>query len=61
MRPLALLIFGSVVGRAVLAQDLPIMRRLLILTPAFIDSAEVRGVRERQRQLPSKVLRRWKM
>lgn len=42
MRPLALLIFGLVVGRAVLAQDLPIMRRLLILTPAFIDSAEVR-------------------
>jgi Gram-negative bacterial TonB protein C-terminal len=43
MRLLALLIFGLVIGRAVLAQDLPIMRRLLILTPAFIDSAELRG------------------
>jgi tetratricopeptide (TPR) repeat protein len=43
MRAIALLIFGLVVGGAVLAQDLPIMRRLSILTPAFLDSAEVRG------------------
>ena len=42
MRPLALLIGGLVVGRAALAQDLPIIRRFLTLTPAFFDSAEVR-------------------
>src|SRR3569833_2403045 len=45
MRPLALLIVGFLAGGAVLAQEsqeLPIIRRLLILTPAFIESAELR-------------------
>jgi tetratricopeptide (TPR) repeat protein len=43
MRLLTLLFIVMMVGRVCPAQDLPVVRRLLILTPAFLNSAEARS------------------